>query len=148
MWIQNLGSFLPSSALTNRCDWILPRFKPFISDGLIKHHSHKTTIARKLTVSDAAGNLSFFVKQKAFKLKEPVTVFADVDQQVPLYELAADRVIDFSASYHFKDARGWRPRWYCEEARNEVFMEGTLRHSQWWWPYAENSGGKSMGQGL
>jgi len=64
------------------------------------------SIARKLSVIDAAGNLSFFVKQKAFKLKESVTVFADVDQKLPLYELAADRVIDFSASYHFKDARG------------------------------------------
>ena len=46
------------------------------------------------------------MKQKAFKLKESVTVFADVDQTLPLYELAADRIIDFSASYHFKDARG------------------------------------------
>jgi uncharacterized protein YxjI len=64
------------------------------------------SIARKLSVVDATGNLSFFVKQKAFKLKESVTVFADADQRLPLYELAADRVIDFSASYHFKDARG------------------------------------------
>jgi uncharacterized protein YxjI len=64
------------------------------------------SIARKLSVTDAAGNLLFFVKQKAFKLKESVTVFADADQKLPLYELAADRVIDFSANYHFKDARG------------------------------------------
>jgi uncharacterized protein YxjI len=64
------------------------------------------SIARKLSVVDAAGNLSFFVKQKAFKLKESVTVFADVEQKHPLYEMNADRVIDFSASYHFKDARG------------------------------------------
>lgn len=64
------------------------------------------SIARKLSVIDAAGNLNFFVKQKMFKLKESVTVFADVDQKLPLYELKADRVIDFSASYHFNDARG------------------------------------------
>ena len=64
------------------------------------------SIARKLSVVDAAGNLSFYVKQKAFKLKESVTVFADAEQRLPLYELAADRVIDFSASYHFKDTRG------------------------------------------
>ena len=88
------------------------------------------SIARKLSVIDAAGNLSFFVKQKAFKLKESVTVFADADQKLPLYELAADRVIDFSASYHFKDARR-HPRWYREAKRNEVFVEGTLRYSQW-----------------
>lgn len=64
------------------------------------------SVARKLSVIDAAGNLNFFVKQKMFKLKESVTVFADVDQKLPLYELKADRVIDFSASYHFTDTRG------------------------------------------
>ena len=64
------------------------------------------SIARKLSVTDATGNLSFFVKQKMFKLKEAVTVFADADQKLPLYELKADRVIDFSANYHFTDTRG------------------------------------------
>src|SRR5687767_270873 len=64
------------------------------------------SLARKISVIDAAGNVTFFVKQKMFKLKESVTVFADVDQKLPLYELKADRVIDFSASYHFTDARG------------------------------------------
>ena len=64
------------------------------------------SLARKISVIDAAGNLSFYVKQKMFKLKESVTVFADVDQKLPLYELKADRVLDFSASYHFTDARG------------------------------------------
>lgn len=64
------------------------------------------SVARKLSVIDAAGNLSFYVKQKMFKLKESVTVFADVDQKLPLYELKADRVIDFSASYHFTDSKG------------------------------------------
>lgn len=64
------------------------------------------SVARKLSVTDAAGNLSFFVKQKMFKLKESVTVFADADQKVPLYDLKADRVIDFSANYHFTDSKG------------------------------------------
>lgn len=64
------------------------------------------SLARKISVIDAAGNLSFYVKQKMFKLKESVTVFADVEQKLPLYELKADRVLDFSASYHFTDARG------------------------------------------
>lgn len=64
------------------------------------------SLARKLSVIDATGNLSFYVKQKMFKLKESVTVFADVEQKLPLYELKADRVIDFSASYHFQDTRG------------------------------------------
>jgi uncharacterized protein YxjI len=63
-------------------------------------------IARKISVTDATGHLSFYVKQKLFKLKESVTVFADADQKLPLYKLNADRVIDFSAHYHFQDARG------------------------------------------
>jgi len=64
------------------------------------------SLARKIAVTDATGNLSFYVKQKMFKLKESVTVFADAEQQLPLYELKADRVLDFSANYHFTDARG------------------------------------------
>jgi hypothetical protein len=60
-------------------------------------------IARQLSVTDATGNLVFYVKQKAFKLKEAVTIFADVEQTIPLYTINADRVLDFSASYHFTD---------------------------------------------
>ena len=63
-------------------------------------------IAKKLSVTDSTGNLIFYVKQKAFKLKESVTIFADVNQTTPLYTLNADRVIDFSASYHFADNNG------------------------------------------
>jgi len=60
-------------------------------------------IARQLSVTDATGTLIFYVKQKAFKLKESVTIFADAEQTLPLYTINADRVIDFSASYHFTD---------------------------------------------
>ena len=38
------------------------------------------TVAPQFQVTDAAGKTVFFVKQKAFKLKESVTVFADVEQ--------------------------------------------------------------------
>ncbi|MCP4602297.1 MAG: hypothetical protein GY847_17565 [Proteobacteria bacterium] len=38
------------------------------------------------------------------KLREEVTVFADPDQNRPLYKINADRVIDFSARYHFTDS--------------------------------------------
>jgi uncharacterized protein YxjI len=63
-------------------------------------------LGHKVSVVDAAGNLQFFVKQKLLKLKEAVTVFADAEQKVRLYELKADRVMDFSANYHFTDSRG------------------------------------------
>ena len=60
-------------------------------------------IAQQITGTDAAGQVVFYVKQKAFKLKEAVTVFADVEQTKPMYTIKADRVIDFSARYDFND---------------------------------------------
>ena len=55
---------------------------------------------------DANGNLLFYVKQKLFKLKEAITIFADREQTQPLYSIDADRVIDFSARYRFKNRDG------------------------------------------
>lgn len=60
----------------------------------------------QIYVRDAQGNLRMYVKQKMFKLKENVTVFADEAQQQPLYHIKADRVIDFRARYHFTTADG------------------------------------------
>lgn len=63
-------------------------------------------IARQLSVTDSGGSLVLYVKQKAFKLKESVTVFADEGQTQPLFTIGADRVIDFSARYNITDVRG------------------------------------------
>lgn len=63
-------------------------------------------IARQLSIVDSTGRLIGYVKQKAFKLKEAVTVFADEGQTQPLFTIGADRVIDFSARYHFRDQSG------------------------------------------
>jgi hypothetical protein len=63
-------------------------------------------IAEQLSARDAQGNLIFYVKRKAFKLKESITVFADAEQTRPLYQIDADRVIDFSARYNFTDNAG------------------------------------------
>lgn len=63
-------------------------------------------IARQLSVRDAHGQLVFYVRQKAFKLKEAVRVFADQEQTRLLYSINADRVIDWSARYNFTDAAG------------------------------------------
>jgi len=60
----------------------------------------------QLSVTDVHGNLIFYVKQKLFKLKESVTVFADEQQVQPLYGIKADRVLDFSARYYFTDQKG------------------------------------------
>jgi uncharacterized protein YxjI len=63
-------------------------------------------IAQQIAVRDSLGQLIAYVKQKAFKLKEDVTVFADEGQTQPLYRLRADRVLDISAQYRIEDASG------------------------------------------
>jgi hypothetical protein len=63
-------------------------------------------MAPQVSVRDASGALVFYMKQKLFKLKEAVSVFADEGQTQLLYTMSADRVIDFSARYRFADAAG------------------------------------------
>jgi len=93
-------------------------------------------LARQLSLTDASGRLVFYVKQKAFKLKESITVFADAEQTMPLYMINADRVIDFSARYHFSDRNGvvlgsvkrqgmkslWRSRYDIMEGESQTMM--------------------------
>ena len=63
-------------------------------------------LANQISVTDAQGNLIFYVKQKMFKLKEAVTVFGDKEQTRPLFKINADRVLDFSARYQISDVNG------------------------------------------
>lgn len=63
-------------------------------------------LASQIYVRDAGGNLLGYVKQKLFKLKEDINVFADEGQTQHLFNIKADRIIDFSAKYNFTDASG------------------------------------------
>ena len=63
-------------------------------------------LASQIYIRDANGNLVGYVKQKLFKLKEDINVFADEGQTQMLYNIKADRVLDFSAGYNFTDAQG------------------------------------------
>jgi len=65
-------------------------------------------ISPQLAVTDAADRLLFYVKQKAFKLREQVTVFADREQTRPVAYIKADRLLDLSATYAFTDPEGRR----------------------------------------
>lgn len=58
-------------------------------------------MAPQIYVRDSAGHLRMYVKQKLFKLKEKIIVFADEGQTQPIYHIQADRVIDFNARYNF-----------------------------------------------
>lgn len=63
-------------------------------------------VAPQFLVKDAHNEPVAYVKQKLFKLKEAITVFANEKQDQLLYEIKADRIIDFSALYHFTDPQG------------------------------------------
>lgn len=63
-------------------------------------------LASQIYVHDANGQLLGYVKQKMFKLKENIDVFADEGQTQLLFNIKADRVIDFSAGYNFTSANG------------------------------------------
>jgi hypothetical protein len=63
-------------------------------------------VAPQISVTDASGALVLYVKQKAFKLKESVTVFQDEAQSRPLYQMTADRVLDISAQYRIEAVGG------------------------------------------
>ena len=53
---------------------------------------------------DSNGNLVFFIKQKAFKLKEEITVFADEAMKEPQLRIKARSIMDVSATYDVTDA--------------------------------------------
>lgn len=93
-------------------------------------------IASQVSVTDAHGALLYYAKQKAFKLKEAVTVFADEGQTRPLYRIAADRILDVSARYRIEDAGGselgvlqrqgmrsiWRAHYDIEQGGQAAFV--------------------------
>ncbi len=92
-------------------------------------------IASQIAVRDASGVLLCYVKQKAFKLKEAVTVFGDEEQTRPLYTIKADRVFDISAQYNIDDMAGqpvgmikrhgmrsfWRSHYEVQRAGHQIF---------------------------
>lgn len=100
-------------------------------------------LASQIYVRDSQGNLIFYVKQKLFKLKEAITVFADEGQTQPLYTINADRVLDFSARYHFAAMNGapigsikrqgmksiWKARYDIMDGENVVM---TIQEENGW----------------
>ena len=66
----------------------------------------RIALSPQIRVTNANGQLTHFVRQKLFKLKERVTVFADEAQTKVLFEIGADRVLDFNAAYRFTATDG------------------------------------------
>lgn len=87
-------------------------------------------------VYNPQGQLMFYVQQKAFKLREDITVYADDKKTVPLLNIKARQVIDFSAAYDVVDMtngqkvgmlrrKGWksmaRDEWDVCDANDAAF---------------------------
>ena len=65
-----------------------------------------TLSPNRVSVTDNQGKLLFVMRQKAFRLKEAIVIYGDEKLTQPLYEIRADRIIDFSARYNFSDPQG------------------------------------------
>ncbi|MCB9689131.1 MAG: hypothetical protein H6738_11685 [Alphaproteobacteria bacterium] len=55
-------------------------------------------------IFDTTGGLQFYIKQKAFKLKEEINVFADEQQSEKRLTIKARGIGDFSGTYDIVDA--------------------------------------------
>lgn len=102
----------------------------------------------QIAVRDSMGGLLCYVKQKSFKLKEDVLVFADEARKRPLYRIQADRVIDISAQYTITSIDGpplgkvrrrgmksiWRAHYEIERDGQQVF---TLQEENPWTKVAD-----------
>ncbi|WP_290701893.1 hypothetical protein [Lacinutrix sp.] len=64
------------------------------------------TLSNDFTAKDAEGKTVAYVKQKMFKLKEAITIYSDTTKTKVDYTIAANKWLDFSAAYGFKDAQG------------------------------------------
>ncbi len=64
------------------------------------------SLSPQFWVKDAQGNPIAYTRQKAFKLKEDVTVYRDESRSQEIFKIKADRWIDWSAVYNFTDTEG------------------------------------------
>lgn len=55
-------------------------------------------------IFDVSGNLLFFSKQKAFRLKEDIRIYSDETMSRELLLIKAANIIDFSATYSITDS--------------------------------------------
>lgn len=60
----------------------------------------------QVNVLDGQGNQVMYIKQKALALREDVKVFTDDKQTKQLYQIKANKIIDFSATYTISNADG------------------------------------------
>lgn len=94
-------------------------------------------LASQIRITDANGQMLGYVKQKMFKLKEDIRVFADEGQTNQLFAIQANKILDFSAKYNFTDRNGtvigsirrkgmrsiWKAHYEIYDAGENLIME-------------------------
>lgn len=63
------------------------------------------TLAPQFYIRDKHGQQVGYIKQKLFRFKEAIDIFSNDQKTTLRYKIASDRVIDFSANYHFISMR-------------------------------------------
>jgi hypothetical protein len=64
------------------------------------------SLSPQITINNSQGSTVMHVQQQLFKLKELIHVFADTTRTQDIYNIKADRMIDWSARYNFSDDAG------------------------------------------
>ncbi|MFD0862014.1 hypothetical protein ACFQ1M_07330 [Sungkyunkwania multivorans] len=72
----------------------------------IKFDFNISTLANDFTATDNQGKTLAYVRQKMFKLKEDIVIYQDASKTKVNYTIKADKWLDFSTSYSFKDPQG------------------------------------------
>ncbi len=65
-------------------------------------------LAPRISVIDANNQEIFYIEQKVLALKEAIKVFDNQKDKNLLYTMQANQIIDFGATYIFKDAKNHR----------------------------------------
>jgi uncharacterized protein YxjI len=60
----------------------------------------------EMKVADDSGNLLMFMRQKMFRLREHIEVFADENSKEKLYDIKTNKILDFSANYNIQSVDG------------------------------------------
>lgn len=66
------------------------------------------TPSNDFSVFDANGKEVAYTRQKIFKLKEGIEIFQDASRRQRLYQIHADRILDFNANYRISAEDGRR----------------------------------------
>jgi uncharacterized protein YxjI len=60
----------------------------------------------QISVRNGTGREILYVRQKLLKLRDKIKIFSDSSQSQELYEVNADRILDWSARFVFTDPQG------------------------------------------